>query len=658
MSAKGMRILKEARPLFWPWCAVAAAGALSLFPQLHSIYWIGPAGSFLGIPVLATVAFFLGIPLLATLSFGNEFQHQTISMLLSQPAGRMEIWGEKLSVTAVSVLAAVLVFSVTLGMTPLRPEPQLLALGGAWVLATIASAPFWTLVARSTLGGVALNFGVSSLALNLVNWIRVGRYPAWAYAAGFPVFTVGFLVYAVVMLWLGRRRLAGFQAAGGMAGDDLLTAGPDVMPGTLAGWLRCRPSGVVLNLFRKEFRLLRPVWLLTLLAAVSWACLALAGLRHGQGPNPNLETAAAILGVSSTLLIAILAGSLSLGEERTTGTHAWHMTLPARALLQWRIKLYVALLAGFVGAGVLPTIAIGSLFGVPRSSEEVAAWLLFTVLLTFAAFWCACAVQGTVRAVLWMVPVFAALVLASELGQWTGGNLIGALLPMSDSLGNAHFIRVVGAILDPDLFDPYTPSSTLVRYVSGESLATLALLWGPTLLVAVIQSYRLFRGQNQGSTKSLARNLLPLALTAFLCSLSLRALLGYEWHAWEQRWSVLRETLQAVDRIRPTAAKLQGAHPLEFTAEDLAKASPLSDLTRRWLRGSRVTIAPLKVVPGQQCCGGTRWSSIIRADDPRAWYLDTIYLAGGSNCTRAFQHWNRDAHVFVVICGKERVDFP
>jgi len=656
MSAKSLRILKEARPLFWPWCVVAAAGALSLFPQLHSIYWIGTAGSFLGIPVLATLGFFLGIPLLATLSFGNEFQHQTISLLLSQPVGRMEIWGEKLSVTAVSVLAAVLVFSVTLGVTPYRPEPQLLALGGAWVIATIASAPFWTLVARSTLGGVALNFGVSSLALNLVNWIREGRYPSWAYAAGFPVFTVGFLVYAVVMLWLGRRRLARFQATGGMAGDDLLTAGPDVMPGTLAGWLRCRPSGVVLNLFRKEFRLLRPVWLLTLLTAVGWACLVLAGLRHGQGPNRNLELAAAILGVSSTLLIAILAGSLSMGEERTSGTHAWHMTLPARAFLQWRIKLYVALLAGFVGAGLLPAIAFGALFGIPRSSREIIGWLLFTVLLTFAAFWCACAVQGTVRAVLWIVPVLGALGLAFHLGENAGDSLMNLIVWRFDLFAD---FRLADAVVSAS--ERSTVFSFLINlfwFDWGFDVTALFVMLAPVYLLAVIQSYRMFRVQIHHGTLSVLRNLLPLAATTFLCSFSLMAFLVFLERAGQQAFAVRRETMQAIDRIQPAAAKLQGAHPLELTAEDLAKASPLSGLTRQWLRGARVTIAPLKVVPGQQCCGGTRWSSIIRADDPRPWYLDTIYLPGGSDCTRAFQYWNHDAHIFVVICQKERMDLP
>ena len=168
-----------------------------------------------------------------------------------------------------------------------------------------------------------------------------------------------------------------------MAGDDLLMAGPDVMPGALAGWLRCRPTGAVLNLIRKELRLLRPVWLISLLAAVGWACLTLFGLLYERGFSRNFETAVVIVGVVSTLMIAILAGSLSLGEERTSGTHAWHLTLPVSALLQWLIKLSVALFAGIVGAGLLPMLIAGRLFGSSRVFVDVHSgigWLL--VVLT------------------------------------------------------------------------------------------------------------------------------------------------------------------------------------------------------------------------------------------------------------------------------------
>jgi hypothetical protein len=300
MNTKTTRILKEARPLFWPWCAVALAGVV---PLVYPLAWT---------PLIYLIGFFI-IPVLATLSLGNEFQHRTLSLLLSQPVGRMEIWGEKLSVTIVAIVSAVLVFSLALRATSYRPDRQELAFAVAWIFAITASATFWTLFTKSTVGGVALNIGVQSFIsfvvpwANLADWLRARGY----LSPGNPIVpstvTFVFLCYAGVMVWLGGRTLVRFQVTGGMASDDLLMAGPDVMPGALAGGLRCRPTGAVLNLIRKELHLLRPVWLISLLAAVSWACLALFGLLHQRGSTRNFETAVVIVGVISTLMIAILA---------------------------------------------------------------------------------------------------------------------------------------------------------------------------------------------------------------------------------------------------------------------------------------------------------------------------------------------------------------
>ncbi|MGO8735277.1 MAG: hypothetical protein ACLQVM_21070 [Terriglobia bacterium] len=143
------RILKEARPLFWPWCAVALSGVV---PLVYPLAWT---------PLIYLIGFFI-IPVLATLSLGNEFQHRTLSLLLSQPVGRMEIWGEKLSVTIVATVSAVLVFSLALRATLFRPDWRVWAFGAAWIVAITASATFWTLFTRSTVGGVALNIGVQS----------------------------------------------------------------------------------------------------------------------------------------------------------------------------------------------------------------------------------------------------------------------------------------------------------------------------------------------------------------------------------------------------------------------------------------------------------------------------------------------------------------
>lgn len=135
MNAKTTRILREARPLFWPWLAAVAEGGL---PLVYSLAWT---------PLIYLIGFF-AVPLLATLSLGEEFQYRTLSLLLSQPVDRMDIWGEKLSVTLVAVVSAVLVFSLAVRATAFRPDPQELAFARAWIV---------TISARQRLGRFSLD---------------------------------------------------------------------------------------------------------------------------------------------------------------------------------------------------------------------------------------------------------------------------------------------------------------------------------------------------------------------------------------------------------------------------------------------------------------------------------------------------------------------
>jgi hypothetical protein len=634
MNAK--RIFKEARPLFWPWCAVVCADALPLAHAPNSLGWISAMG------------FFLGIPLLASLPLGNEFQHRTLPLLLSQPVGRMEIWGEKLSVTVVAVASAVLVFCLALRATSFHLAPQRLDFVGAWIVATIASATFWTLFTRSTVGGVALNIGVLSFIGITVAWANLAdRLRARGYLAPenhlvVSTITLVFLCYAGVMLWLGRRALARFEVTGGMAGDDLLMAGPDVLPGALAGWLRCRPTGAVLNLIRKELRLLRPVWLISLLAAVGWACLTLFGSLRERGSARNFETTMIIMGVGSTLIIAILAGSLSLGEERTSGTHAWHLTLPVPARRQWLIKLSIALFAGFVGAGLFPMSIAGPLFGKYHMLADVnlrVGWPLVVVLLSFAAFWCACAVKGTVRAVLWVLPVMIALYFAGELGRGAGHAITDLFFSRFDPFANFRVANAVSSILKTFGISRFVFWEFF--YNRGYLASMVCAVLVPTLFLAVIQSYRLFRAQPQDSAFSLVRSLLPLAVVAFLCSFSFMAFFSFVGRARNPKSIALFETIQAIEKIQSGAANLDATHPLQLTVEDLAKASPLSKSTRRILGNSHITLA-LEEPPHHGRLGSDENSRPINRPQELgySWCLATIPLADGSHFTVAFEPGN------------------
>src|SRR5258708_21389687 len=141
MISQLVRIKKETRALFWPWCAVMIAGALPIFFP-HS----SPAAK------LNFLSFFFGIPVLATLSFGNEFYYRTFSLWLTQPVSRMQLWADKMLVMCAAVLSAGTVSGVgmfffalpKMNLTYNKPPAV------AHVVITMASQTYCTLPAKST----------------------------------------------------------------------------------------------------------------------------------------------------------------------------------------------------------------------------------------------------------------------------------------------------------------------------------------------------------------------------------------------------------------------------------------------------------------------------------------------------------------------------
>jgi hypothetical protein len=88
----------------------------------------------------------------------------------------------------------------------------------------------------------------------------------------------------------------------------------------------------------------------------------------------------------------------------------------------------------------------GRLFGSSRSLADVhlgTGWLVVVLLLTFAAFWCACAANATVRAVLWVVPVMIVLGLANQFGEWGGRELTDLVISRFDLFANLKIANAV-----------------------------------------------------------------------------------------------------------------------------------------------------------------------------------------------------------------------
>jgi hypothetical protein len=216
-----------------------------------------------------------------------------------------------------------------------------------------------------------------------------------------------------------------------------------------------------------------------------------------------------------------------------------------------------------------------------------------------------------------------ALYFAGELGKWVGPVLTDLFFSRFDPFANLKFAHAFNSIFVPEPFYFFGDVDYASRY--GYGLARLTFLWLPTLLLAAGQSYRLFRAQARESALSLVRNLLPLAMVAFLCSLSLLAFVSFVGRSWDQKSIALFESIQAIETIQSGAAKLDATHPLQLTVEDLAKASSLSKSTRRILGNSHITLA-LEVPPHH----GQGYS----------WCLATIPLADGSHFTVAFEPGN------------------
>ena len=171
-----------------------------------------------------------------------------------------------------------------------------IAVAVLWLMVTVGSSAYWTLVARSTIGGVVLN-GLQSMALVLIfvpqlNKIDPGGFGVRHARIELQLAIGGFAAaYTAVMLYLGRRKLLRFQVAGAGSGSNVLATNWTMMPSLL----RCTASGGTLNLLRKELHLLWPLAPLMLIALGMQ--LAVVPLRFVSGYRDWIVT----IGISIVL---------------------------------------------------------------------------------------------------------------------------------------------------------------------------------------------------------------------------------------------------------------------------------------------------------------------------------------------------------------------
>ncbi|HWX21657.1 MAG TPA: hypothetical protein VN578_17270 [Candidatus Binatia bacterium] len=547
------RLLKEARPLFWPWCIAVVA-------SLAALYSSGEFAAGVRAVTLCT-----SVALLAALSFGSEFQQRTLPLLLSQPIERSRLWREKffvlafggglvlalncgtwlwqehfgfwdllflglgllatvtssglwISITrsvavgiACGILNQVLVFGgfifglrklyehsplqVAIILQEHKPEiwgfltlyafsflwfgrrfwkgklrafalaagviTLVLCLGRGlvaldhgtisnspdmpfeymfmFVFVTVCSAGFWTLTARSTIGGLVfcvasqvlagmvLVFGVSKVCgVGKPHSLDDDTGPLAAVALG-----AGALVYSGLFLWLGWRKFARMELRDAVFGEGVELSAAEVRSWWWSRWLVCRPHSNFLNLLRKEVRLQKPVFLSAAMFLVCWAVgLVLYLIWPEQGYNHFLE----LLPMFYVPLALILAGCVSLGDEKTLGVAAWQLTLPVSARRLWFVKLGVANVTGLALGVVLPCLMIlvalatgptEQISKVPQA-ETMAGLMLVawpTILVSFGA---STIVGNVIRAALTTMAALAVGAGCVALGIWGAAELPGA----------------------------------------------------------------------------------------------------------------------------------------------------------------------------------------------------------------------------------------
>src|SRR5258708_2274017 len=239
-------------------------------------------------------------------------------------------------------------------------------------------------------------------------------------------------------------------------------------------------------------------------------------------------------------------------------------------------------------------------------------WVL---ILTFASFWCATAANGTVRAALCVFPVLIGIALASSLGAWLAPGTVAFLTSKINFFSNFSFTNSM--------------ANLNLAAIGANQLFDLLLPLVPTLLLALIQSYRLFRRQLQDSALPMIRNFLPLSLALCLCTFFIIGFVSFAFEARQSMWAMFKETNEAIVKSQPGLADLDASHPLQLTVEDLVKSAPLSVRSQHWLRESRIMVVPGKPFP--RSCGVT--SVPHKAN---RWYSVSIHLPSGSMCTTSF----------------------
>jgi ABC-type transport system involved in multi-copper enzyme maturation permease subunit len=136
-------------------------------------------GVFENLSVFAALAHALACLWICANAFGSEFEHRTAGQLLVQPRSRGDLYREKLGVAGGIAGTAAVIFFLTTSQS-ITSEPLFLAMTLGSLILGLASAPFFTLISRSTLAGFVFTLTVP-MALYMILRTLLDVYHARVY---------------------------------------------------------------------------------------------------------------------------------------------------------------------------------------------------------------------------------------------------------------------------------------------------------------------------------------------------------------------------------------------------------------------------------------------------------------------------------------------
>jgi hypothetical protein len=392
------RLIKETRDLL-----PIIVGSVLLIALPYLLLHIGDAG--LGYAALA-----LGCAVMGGSSFGNEFQHRTISLLLSQPIARSVLWRDKMLVLGAGMLASLVMLVLCLHTRPPFAGTEMPLALVFIPLCAFCGAPYWTLLLRHGIGGMAFAVAIPSLLLGMNALLTERLFDEHTIA---QVSILILIIYCPLVYWLGYAKFKGLQAVDGTSRDLALPAGLEAFFVRPLTRISARFQSPFAALLKKEFRLQQISFLLAglfVLVAGVGACL----IPHHHDVGEGILAADCFIFV---VMLPLIAGATSVAEEKGWGITEWHLTLPPSALKQWSAKMLAALSTSLVLGLLLPIalfLAGDALFGQHSarhsfpSAFDIMCWPLGSLLMTSVAVYAASISKTTLWAILGAVGIFVA----------------------------------------------------------------------------------------------------------------------------------------------------------------------------------------------------------------------------------------------------------